>query len=114
MKIYLIKLFGLKGSWKWACKKMSNGSIVWRKNQTGTVKYKVDSPENGRIVWTFENNPLKNSDWKKSNIFLSDFDAIDWCVCNYFKEAATKARAAPAIENIDAPDFPNYKEAINN
>lgn len=35
---WVIKTFGLRGSWSWAKKQMLNGAIIKRKATTGTYK----------------------------------------------------------------------------
>lgn len=77
---WIIRFFGLKGSWKWACKQMERGEWVRPAHATGSVKYRIDNETQGRIVWTFKREPIGNKDWGNANIFLSDFDATDW-VC---------------------------------
>lgn len=78
---WMVRLLGLKGSWSWAVRQMKKGHIVRQKSATGVVRYKLDSIENGRIIFSFP----KRSDsmglyakWDSANIFLKDFTAIDW------------------------------------
>lgn len=77
---WIIRFFGLKGSWKWACKQMERGAWVRPAHAAGSVKYKLDYENQRRIVWTFKRDPIENKDWENANIFLSDFEATDW-VC---------------------------------
>ena len=72
----IIRFFGLKGSWKWACRQMDKGHIIKQKSATGSVKYKLDHESQRRIVWSFY--PPKDNRWENANIFLSDFEATDW------------------------------------
>lgn len=81
---YLKMCFGLKGSFRWACKQMQKGHIVTFKNITGAVKYRFDIPSNGRIVFAFTHDPhnLNIRFWASANIFMSDVYSMDWVVCN--------------------------------
>jgi len=65
------------GTWKWACERMKEGCIVRPADATGPVKYKLDSGNNRLIMWTFKDKPTK-TDWESANIFLSDFENVDW------------------------------------
>ncbi len=80
MKTMIIRFLGLKGSWKWACKQMEKGLIVRPKHASGSVKYKLDHENQRRIVWSFKDVPEKNSDWESANIFLKDFEWVDWVI----------------------------------
>jgi len=74
---WIIRVFGLRGSWRWACKQMDNGYIVYRTTDTGAAKYKLDSENQRRIQWAFTRSP-DDASWKNANIFLSDFECTDW------------------------------------
>ena len=77
----IIRFFGFRGSWKWACKQMDKGKIVRCKSWTGTVRLKIDNKYNRRIIWAFPNrkDPYGLLEkWESANIFLSDFEATDW------------------------------------
>lgn len=39
---WVIRTFGLRGSWSWAKKQMLNGAIIKRKSTTGTYKIAID------------------------------------------------------------------------
>jgi len=52
VKLFWIRFLGLKGSWKWAKSQMLRGHIV-RYMCSGTVKYKIDSANNGLLKWDF-------------------------------------------------------------
>lgn len=70
-----------EGTWEWACKMMEEGHIVNTKSQTGTVKYKLDSEKQGRILWNFDKvspDASTNASWTNANIFLPDFKRTDW------------------------------------
>jgi len=80
---WIIKFFGLRGSWAWACRQMEKGKVVRPASATGTVRYKLDNENQGRILWSFPHrkDPLgKKEKWENANIFLSDFSSTDW-VC---------------------------------
>ena len=74
----LIVFFGLRGSWKWACKQMDKGLIVRRASDTGAAHYKLDSENQRRIVWAFTRKPHACDKWENANIFLSDFEYTQW------------------------------------
>jgi len=81
MIIMIIRFFGLKGSWKWACRKMKEGYIIRPGLATGSVKYKIDDEDQGRIQWSFDravSYGVKDFKWENANIFLKDFEKIDW------------------------------------
>jgi hypothetical protein len=77
---WIVKTFGLKGSWKWAVKQMRAGHIIRPGSATGTVKYRLDREKQERICWNF-NQVLTGSDyWESAKIFLSDFERTDWVI----------------------------------
>ena len=43
---WVIKTFGLRGSWSWAKKQMLNGAIIKRKATAGTYKIAIDNDKN--------------------------------------------------------------------
>ena len=68
-KTWIIRIFGLKGSWSWAKRQMMAGNVVRGKHWTGTLKLKIDSPENTLLLATFSREkPYK---WETSNYHLS-------------------------------------------
>ena len=70
---FIIRLLGLKGSWKWAVRHMKSGGMVRPSNITGAVVYKLDDENQGRIVWAFVRNPNDGTKWESASIFVSDF-----------------------------------------
>lgn len=76
MKNILINLFGLKGSWRWACKHMLAGGMVRPKGITGAVAYRADSEGQGRILWAFSRAVNEKTKWENANIFIKDFSQI--------------------------------------
>ena len=78
------RFLGLRGSWKWACKMMDRGHTVFRTTDTGSAVYKLDSEGQRRIVWTYsvesDGGGYTRFEWKNANIFLSDFECVDWSV----------------------------------
>nr|UVY35403.1 MAG: hypothetical protein [Bacteriophage sp.] len=58
---WVIKTFGLRGSWSWAKKQMLNGAIIKRKATTGTYKIAIDDDKNRLLVATWDHldqNPV--------------------------------------------------------
>lgn len=43
---WVIRTFGLRGSWSWAKKQMLNGAIIKRKATIGTYKIAIDNDKN--------------------------------------------------------------------
>jgi hypothetical protein len=81
MKKFIIIFFGLKGSWKWACKQLDKGKIIRPESATGTIKFKLDDENQRRIVYTLDRD-IKTAKWANANIFLSDFESTDWVIFN--------------------------------
>lgn len=50
---WVIRTFGLRGSWSWAKKQMLNGAIIKRKATTGTYKIAIDDDKNRLLVATW-------------------------------------------------------------
>jgi protein involved in temperature-dependent protein secretion len=82
IKKFLIKFFGLRGSWSWAVRQMKKGHIVYPKYVTGCVKYRFSIDGQDRIQWSFQRDEtrvlLTESVWENANIFYSDFDYTEW------------------------------------
>lgn len=58
---WVIKTFGLRGSWGWAKKQMLNGAIIKRKATAGTYKIAIDNDKNRLLVATWghlDQNPV--------------------------------------------------------
>lgn len=51
---WVIRTFGLRGSWSWAKKQMLNGAIIKRKATTGTYKIAIDDDKNRLLVATWD------------------------------------------------------------
>ena len=76
---WVIKTFGLRGSWSWAKKQMLNGAIIKRKATTGTYKIAIDNDKNRLLVATWghlDQNPV----WERCPHSLVDEDAVDYFV----------------------------------
>jgi hypothetical protein len=92
MKNWIIRTFGLKGSWKWAKKQMMKGEMVRCKHWTGALKYRV-KPEMINDVWGENPTPStllqanytrKNiRAWETSNHHLSFEDFTDYEVFHW-------------------------------
>ena len=76
----VVRILGLKGSWKWACRQMDKGFIVHRTTDTGSAKYRLDPENQRRIVWAFTVDPSASHNWKTANIFLDDFETVCWAI----------------------------------
>jgi hypothetical protein len=73
----LVRLFGLRGSWKWACRQMDRGAIVRPRSATGAVRYKLDHEGHRRLMWAFQDHPADYR-WENAYFFLSDQESTDW------------------------------------
>ena len=80
MWIKLKNFFVLKGTWAWAVKQLEKGKIVYRATDTGAAKYRLDSENQGRIVWCFSRKPNwePEESWSSAYIFISDFTNTSW------------------------------------
>lgn len=56
---WVIKTFGLRGSWSWAKKQMLNGAIIKRKATAGTYKIAIDNDKNRLLVATWGSSRSK-------------------------------------------------------
>lgn len=78
----LIRILGLKGSWRWAKKQMLKGKVVRCKHWSGALKLRIDSTENTLLQNSFirENKPPENGQkiWNTSNHFLKYEDFTDY------------------------------------
>lgn len=83
IKNWVIRAFGLKGSWSWAKRQMLAGKMIRQKNISGQLKYRLDSKHKNRVCWNFSakkpdvNVPFYEV-WESANHFLSDEDATDY------------------------------------
>lgn len=83
MKDYIIRVFGLKGSWSWAKKQMMKGFAVRCRHWSGVLRLKIDSPENTLLQSSFTGGKdLMNriEEWETSNHFLSYENFTDYCI----------------------------------
>lgn len=84
----IIRCFGLKGSWSWAKKQMMKGKIVRCKHWAGTLRLKIDSPQNTLLQSSFWGKDIKSQDlpnshhkeWETSNHHLSYEDFTDYYI----------------------------------
>jgi len=73
----IIRLFGIRGSWAWAIRKMNKGKIVSRKNTSGVVKYKLSTDGNKRLLCDFSTRE-EDAAWGDANLYVSDMESTDW------------------------------------
>lgn len=102
---WVIKTFGLRGSWSWAKKQMLNGAIIKRKATTGTYKIAIDNDKNRLLVATWghlDQNPV----WERCPHSLLDEDAVDYFV------TAHKELSYGGIK-IRMKDEFNYRVVVN-
>ena len=66
---WLIRMFGLKGSWSWAVKQMKKGHIV---ENEGWIFRSIDGKIEGDSVY----NRLQI--WNRPNIYIDDIESTDW------------------------------------
>lgn len=79
MREWVIRTFGLKGSWYWAKKQMRNGKVVACRHWPGTLKYSIDREGQSRLQRTFSVNII-DARWETAYHFLDSEDATDWYV----------------------------------
>lgn len=100
---WVIRTFGLRGSWSWAKKQMLNGAIIKRKATIGTYKIAIDNDKNKLLVATWDHldqSPV----WERCPHSLLDEDAVD-----YFVTAHAVMILRPA--NDHGEDF-NYAKSV--
>ena len=80
MKKWIIRTFGLKGSWVWAKKQMLKGGAVRCKHWTGALRFRIDSPENTLLQASFHRGNLRNDkeEWETSNHHLNFENFTDY------------------------------------
>lgn len=69
---YIVRMFGLRGSWGWAVRQMRKGEIVKPKGITGSVKYRISPDEGECLQWIFVRflaKKQKHETWKSANFF---------------------------------------------
>lgn len=76
---WVIRTFGLRGSWSWAKKQMLNGAIIKRKATIGTYKIAIDNDKNKLLVATWDHLD-QSSVWERCPHSLLDEDAVDYFV----------------------------------
>lgn len=82
MKVFLMRLFAMRGTWEWALRQMGKGKIVRRRSLAGSGRYKFDSEGQGRLMWTHYRRPRTEGDWCESSDFpAKNTTATDWEVC---------------------------------
>ena len=87
MEKWIIKIFGLKGSWKWAKKQMLNGQMIRGEDWSRALKLKVDNSENGLLQsnCTRENKAAENggSLWRAADHYFSFEDVTNFVIFNW-------------------------------
>ena len=82
MRKWIIRTFGLKGSWKWAKKQMMNGKVVRCKHWSGALKLRIESPANPLLLSIYTRKPkllLKNNRlWEVHHHHISYEDFTDY------------------------------------
>lgn len=92
---WVIRTFGLRGSWSWAKKQMLNGAIIKRKATIGTYKIAIDNDKNRLLVATWDHldqSPV----WERCPHSLLDEDAVD-----YFVTAHKELSYGGIIDGLD-------------
>ena len=78
---WVVRVLGLKGSWRWACRQMRRGLTVYRTTDTGCARYRLSRDEQKRITWTFVRGRNVNGIcWDNAFMFLADFECACWTV----------------------------------
>ena len=79
----LRQILGLNGTWAWACRQMRSGEHVRQSDTTGSVHYRMSTDGQERIEWSFAVEEIipHAEGWNNANMFLSDFESIEWVTC---------------------------------
>ena len=88
---WIIKTFGLKGSWKWAKRQMKKGCVVKSKSWSGALLFKIDDSENQLLLRSFSRT-LENAEWETSNFHFSNEEFTDYEVVGLVLEHPDQAR----------------------
>lgn len=86
---WVIRTFGLRGSWSWAKKQMLNGAIIKRKATIGTYKIAIDNDKNRLLVATWDHldqSPV----WERCPHSLLDEDAVDYFVTAHLAQVRVR------------------------
>lgn len=78
----IVRLLGLKGSWRWAAKEMKKGKMIVRVSTTGSVKYRLSNDGGNRLEWDFHRKESEVR-WESAYFFISDMMATNWVVYNF-------------------------------
>jgi hypothetical protein len=73
----VVRLFGLRGRWKWACRQMMAGHVVRRSSVLGAVRYRLDTEGQRRLEWSFH-RLADETCWENAYFFLYDQEATDY------------------------------------
>ncbi len=99
---WIRRTFGLRGSWRWACKQMERGYIVRRATDTGAAKYRLDLEGQRRIQWAYTRTPeAAKQEWNTAYVFLSYFESLAWEVWPAeVPEAKARGEDPTAVQTI--------------
>jgi len=80
---WIIRFFGIKGSFSWAIRQMKKGETVTRHGIVGTLRFKIN--DRGTILWCFDStlNQHKHKGthrWDPANLDIEYITAADWCL----------------------------------
>jgi hypothetical protein len=78
MKKAIIKFLGPPGSWKWALRQLKKRRIIYRRSDTGSLKYRLSHDGQDRIQSAYI--PNRKVSWENAYMFLDDFQRTDWSV----------------------------------
>lgn len=79
MRNWIIRIFGLKGSWDWAVRQMLDGAMVTKKSGTGVLKYRLSRDDQNRLEWDFSRS-ASSASWENANFFVCDLKETDWII----------------------------------
>ena len=95
---FLIRYFGLKGSFRWAIRKMKKGHTITRRGITGTLRFKLSV--RGNLVWCFDSKKNQHIHhgshrWDPAQIDINYISATDWCYLRENKDLIQKLEYVP-------------------
>lgn len=72
----LIRFLRLRGSWHWAQRQLLQGKIITCEHFSGSLKYKLDSVENGRLMQSYSSRQpymWESANWFVDNGYYTDY-----------------------------------------
>jgi|WetSurMetagenome_2_1015567.scaffolds.fasta_scaffold449623_2 hypothetical protein len=117
IRLFVVRILGLRGSWGWAKKQMLKGRIVRCSHWSGTLKYRIDTRKNTLLQCSFSKD-MNNLQWETSNHFLCYEDLTDYEIVERFNHKGVdciplglehkRNHRLLTLENSRNTNFPHY------